>query len=112
MAKCFLSGLTIPAGQYSIEHLAPRHFLPKELYTLPTNIVPAIKVFNFIKSDRFLCEWEEQKFDLCYHAYYHWNIKRADRLLLEKALKQGLPKINPCEYCICTIYRDYCVKRR
>lgn len=111
MPLCFLSGLEIPRRKYSLEHLAPRHFLPKELYTLPANLVPSIKIFNYVKADRFLCEWETQKYDLCYHAYLNWNIHQSDRKLLRQALN-GMPKINPCEYCICSIYKDYCIKRR
>lgn len=111
MKVCFLSGIDIPYGKYSIEHLAPRHFLPRELYTLPANIVPAIKIFNMVKGDKFLCEWVEQKYDLCYHAYKNWNINLGDKRLLRQALN-GMPLINPCKYCICRIYKDYCIKGR
>lgn len=111
MYTCFLSGLSIPNGKFSKEHLAPRHFLPPELYTLPANIVPAIKIFNYVKGDRFLCEWEEYKYDLCYHALLHWNIKQSDKKLLQRALN-GMPLLNPCKYCICRIYKDYCIKGR
>ena len=78
---------------------------------MPANIVPAIKIFNFIKGDRFLCEWEENKYDLCYHALLHWNIKQSDKKLLQQALK-GMPLLNPCDYCICRIYQGYCIKGR
>lgn len=111
MKVCFLSGIEIPKGQFSLEHLAPRHYLPKELYSLPQNLFPAIKIFNFVKGDRFPCEWEEQKYDLCYTAYLNWHIKRLDRQLLRQALN-GMPKYNPCDYCICSVYKDYCIKGR
>lgn len=57
------------------------------------------------------CEWEEQKYDLIYRAYKNWHIKSDDRRLLRQALN-GMPKINPCEYCICAIYGDFCVKQK
>lgn len=57
------------------------------------------------------CEWEEQKYDLIYHAYNNWHIKRDDRKLLRQALN-GMPKINTCEYCICSQYVQHCIKNR
>lgn len=109
--RCFLSGLEIPQGKLSKEHLAPKSKLPYKIASLPYNIVPAIKIFNNIKGDLFLCEWEKVKYDLCFTAL-GWNLKFADRKLVEKALADGMPKINPCKYCICMFYQEYCVKNR
>lgn len=109
--KGILSGIEIPPNKYSIEHYCPKSKLPKYLAQDPKNIYPAIKIFNFIKADRFPCEWEEQKYRLILRAYYNWNIKTSDKKLLRQALK-GMPRINPCEYCICSIYKDYCIKKR
>ena len=57
------------------------------------------------------CEWAEQKYDLIYHAYKNWHIKPSDKKLLRQALN-GMPKINPCEYCICSLYNQHCIKER
>ena len=107
---CFLSGIEIPKGKYSREHYCPKSRL-ENLAQHPYNILPAIKIFNHIKGSLMPCEWEEQKYDLIYHAYYNWHIKRDDKKLLRQALN-GMPKINPCEYCICSQYVQYCIKNR
>lgn len=108
---CFLSGIAIPNGKYSKEHVAPRSRVPQGIAQQPYNIRPAIKIFNFIKGNRFLCEWEEQKYDLIRHAYFNWNIKQQDKKLLRQALN-GMPKINPCEHCICAKHVQYCINRK
>lgn len=108
---CFLSGIEIPQGKFSREHLAPRAKIPEQISQLPFNIKPAIKIFNMIKGSRFLCEWESQKYDLIYHAYKNWNIKPSDLRILSKAM-DGMPKINPCEYCICAKHVQYCINRK
>lgn len=107
---CFLSGIEIPKGKYSREHVAPRSRVSEEIAGISFNIRPAIKIFNFIKGNRFLCEWEDQKYDLIYHAYKDWHIKPLDKKILRQALN-GMPKINPCEYCICANYVQHCVNR-
>lgn len=107
---CFLSGIEIPTGKFSREHVSPRSKLPAELAGQHYNIKPAIKIFNYIKGSRFLCEWEDQKYDLIYYAYQNWRIKPADKKLLRQALN-GMPKINPCEYCICSENMQYCINK-
>lgn len=108
---CFLSGIEIPKGKFSREHLVPRSQVPEYISGQHYNIKPSIKIFNYIKGNRFLCEWEEQKYDLIEYAYKNWRIKPADKKLLRQALN-GMPKINPCEHCICSQYKQYCVKER
>jgi hypothetical protein len=109
--KCILSGIEIPPRKYSVEHYCPRCHLPIELAKLPYNIYPAIKVFNNIKGALYPCEWEEQKYDRIYHALNNWNLKNSDRKLCRQALN-GMPKINPCDFCIASIYSEYCIKGR
>jgi hypothetical protein len=106
---CILSGIEIPKGKYSREHYCPKSRL-ENLAQHPYNIFPAIKIFNHIKGSLMPCEWEEQKYDLVYHAYNNWHIKRDDRKLLRQALN-GMPKINPCQYCICAKHVQYCVNK-
>lgn len=108
---CFLSGIEIPKGKYSREHLAPRSKVPPEISQQADNIKPSIKIFNYIKGDRFLCQWEEQKYGLVFYAYNNWKLKPIDKKLLREALK-GMPKIDACEHCICNIYKEYCIKQR
>lgn len=108
---CFLSGIEIPKGKFSMEHFAPRSRLPEQIAQHPYNIYPAIKIFNFIKGNRMPCVWERDKYHLVLHAYYNWNIKPSDKQLLRKALN-GMPKINPCEYCICAKHVQYCINRK
>lgn len=107
---CFLSGIEIPKGKYSKEHYCPKSRL-KILAQHPYNIRPAIKIFNQIKGGRMPCEWESQKYDLIYYAYKNWNLKLSDKKLLRQALN-GMPKINPCEYCLCSQFQQYCIKER
>ena len=64
--KCFLSGLDIGKGQLTKEHVVPKSRVPAYIATSPFNIQPAIKVFNNMKADMFLCEWEDKKIELCH----------------------------------------------
>lgn len=108
---CFLSGIEIPKGKFSVEHYAPKSRIPKELAQNPHNLYPAIKIINFVKGDLMPCEWHKVRYEKIYHAYKNWNIKSADRKILRQALN-GMPDINPCDYCICSIYKQHCVKER
>lgn len=113
---CFLSGLEIPKGQYSREHIAPRSKIPSYIASIPYNIVPAIKIFNFIKGDRFLCEWEAQKFELTYNALKSWNLKKASKDVIVKALDRFATEkdlLNPCQRCILSkIATEHCYEQR
>lgn len=113
---CFLSGLEIPKGQHSREHIAPRSKIPKYIASVPYNIAPAIKIFNFIKADRFFCEWTDKKYDLTYHALQNWNLKQANKDLIIKALdlfERQENNINPCQYCILSkVGTEYCYAQR
>lgn len=113
---CFLSGLEIPKGQYSREHIAPRSKLPKYLANHPYNIAPAIKIFNCIKADRFLCEWEDKKFELTYNALKTWNLKQANKDIIIKALDRFATEkesLVPCQHCILSkIATEYCYANR
>lgn len=107
---CMLSGLVIPQGKYSKDHYLPRAVCPPNIYSLPQNIFPSIKIFNQVKSAYYPCQWYEARETLCYHAYVNWNIKDSDKKLLRQALESGLPIYDPCEYCIASKLTKYCVK--
>lgn len=113
---CFLSGLEIPKGQYSREHIAPRSKIPSYIASIPYNIVPAIKIFNFIKGDRFLCEWEDKKYELTYNALKSWNLKKASKDVIVKALDRFATEkdlLNPCQRCILSkIATEHCYEQR
>lgn len=113
---CFLSGLEIPKGQYSREHIAPRSKIPVYIANLPYNIAPAIKIFNCIKADRFLCEWEAQKFELTYNALKSWNLKKANKDVIIRALDRFATEkdtLNPCQHCILSsTAKEYCYAQR
>lgn len=109
--KCILSGLEIPPGKFSREHYVPRCMVPPEIASLKGNIYPAVKIMNTIKGHLYPCEWEKQKYRLIYNALFNWHIKPHDKKILRLALK-GMPEINPCEYCICMQYQQYCIKER
>lgn len=109
--KCILSGIEIPPRKYSVEHYYPRCYLPPEIARNAFNLYPAIKIINNIKGSLRPCEWVNQRYNLIYHAVTHWNMKQADKKLCWEALK-GMPKINPCDYCIASIYSEYCIKGR
>lgn len=112
---CFLSGLVIPSGEYSIDHYVAKYWLPKRLYSLKQNLYPSIKIINAIKSIYMPCEWEDKKYDLCYYAKENWNLKRADKETVRKALylfEINPNIINPCRHCILsTKAREYCYSR-
>lgn len=105
--KCFLSGIEIPKGKHSKEHYVPKCRAPL-IAQHPYNIFPAIKIINHIKGSLMPCEWEDCKYDLIYEAYKHWHIRQDDKKILRQALN-GMPKINPCEFCICSFYVDRCI---
>lgn len=107
--KCFLSGIEIPKGKHSVEHYVPK-CRARDVAQHPYNLFPAIKIINHIKGGLMPCEWEDRKYDLIYEAYKHWHIRRDDRPILRQALN-GMPKINPCEFCICAYYNKYCINQ-
>ena len=113
---CFLSGLEIPKGQHSREHIVPRSKIPSYIASHPYNIAPAIKIFNCIKADRFLCEWEDKKFELTYNALKSWNLKQANKEIIIKALDRFATEkdsLNPCQHCILSkIATEYCYENR
>lgn len=113
---CFLSGLEIPKGQYSREHIVPQSKVPFYISSNPYNIAPAIKIFNCIKADRFLCEWEDKKFQLTYYALQHWNLKQTNKDIIMKALDRFATEkdsLNPCQHCILSkIATEYCYANR
>lgn len=111
---CFLSGLEIPRGQYSVEHIVPRFWLPSRYYSLKENKAPAIKVINNIKGIHMPCEWFDMRYELTYHAYNNWKLKRPEKEVVYKALKrfEKSEEINPCQYCILRkTAQMYCVER-
>lgn len=111
MAKiCFLSGIEIPRGKESVEHYAPKSRIPKGIAQQSYNLFPAIKVINFAKGNLMPCEWEDVKYERLYYAYINWKLKPSDKKILRQALN-GMPKINPCQYCICANYVQYCINR-
>lgn len=111
---CFLSGLPIKAGQFSVEHFAPRSRLPYYLAWSKFNLRPALKIMNCIKGDRFPCEWEEHKISLCHTALKKWNLKSFERDSIIKALKlfeKSDGSYNPCSDCVLSIAREYCYSK-
>lgn len=113
---CFLSGLEIPKGQYSREHIAPRSKIPYYIACHPYNIAPAIKIFNCIKADRFLCQWEDKKYELTYNALKNWNLKQANKDIIIQALDRFSAEKdaqNPCQRCVLSkIATEYCYAQR
>lgn len=109
---CILSGLEIPKGQESKEHFCPRSILPPALSNHPWNVYLAIKIINNIKSNRFPCEWEEQKRGLYRYALVHYKLRHGDRQIIQQALNNPYRLDNPCTYCICSIHQEYCCKNR
>lgn len=113
---CFLSGLEIPKGQYSREHIAPRSKIPSYVASIPYNIAPAIKIFNCIKADRFLCEWEDKKYELTYNALKSWNLKKANKDVIIEALDRFATEkesLVPCQRCILSkVATEYCYAQR
>ena len=114
MEKCFLSGLDIGKGQLTKEHVVPKSKVPYYIANSVFNIKPAIKIFNNMKSDMFLCQWEDQKVALCYKALQNWNLKRADKQSIIKALEMfedGKNQRNPCKFCLLSVSQEYCFAR-
>lgn len=98
---CFLSGLDIPPGKYSVEHYVPVARAPRFITNNPANKFPSHRVINAIKSDRLGCEWEETKWNLTYHALHSWRLKQEDAYFVARTLKNWEHYfINPCYYCL------------
>lgn len=113
--RCFLSGLEIPNGEYSVDHYVPKFWLPSRYYSMKENKVPAIKVINSIKGIHMPCEWFDMRYELTYHAYTNWHLKRQDLRIVESALdvfeEQEVP-LNPCKRCILRkTAQQYCLER-
>lgn len=111
---CFLSGLDIGKGQLTKEHVVPKSKVPAFIANSPFNIKPAIKVFNNMKADMFLCQWEDLKIDLCYNALQNWNLKKADKQCIIMAVKMFEDRIgqrNPCTNCLLSVAQEYCFAR-
>lgn len=109
MAICCLSGMEIPPGKNSKEHIYPRMYGPQWLVTQPYNIAPAIKIFNQMKAARCMKQWEAQKYHLCTIAL-KWNIRNDDKALIRRALDgEMIDRDNPCEICPANIHKQYCL---
>lgn len=112
MKTCFLSGLEIPKGQNSKEHVVPKSKAPSYVVTQAYNIRPAIKIINNIKADMFLCEWEDNKVRLCLNALYNYNLKSSDRNIIISALNKFSAEkepSNPCQHCLLSEQaKEYC----
>lgn len=101
MTKCILSGLEIPEGKGTKEHLVPKSRIPMFAHTTG-NIFPAHKVMNCMKGDLLPCEFEKLKYDLAIKALYDWHIKEPDREFIRKALANWYDGYSPdwCKICI------------
>lgn len=111
---CFLSGLPIQKGQLTKEHVVPKSKAPVYIANSPFNIRPAIKIFNNMKGDLFLCQWEDMKVELCYRALVNWHLKKKDKDCIIKALEvfERHPYTrNPCKFCVFSISQEYCFAR-
>lgn len=98
---CILSDLEIPKGKKNTEHYCPRSRVPKSIWNNPKNLFPAHKVVNCVKGNMMPCEWEEEKFDLTYHAMCHWNIRQADKEFLKQTLEHWEEWYrDPCKLCL------------
>jgi hypothetical protein len=113
---CFLSGLKIPSKEYSVEHLVAKFWLPENLYSLPENKKPSIKIINHIKNIKMPCEWYDTRYELCYHALQNWNLKNKDKGIIIRALARFATEkepLNPCQHCILSSKaKEYCYARR
>ena len=113
---CILSGLEIPPGKKSLEHLVPRSYVEYPLYNLKENKFYAIKVINNIKGARLPCEWFDTRVNLCYNALQRWNLTRSDRKIIIEALDRFATEkesLVPCQLCILSrIATEYCYERR
>lgn len=108
MTICILSGLEIPRGHESIEHFMPRFYLPARIANDPDNLYLAIRILNSLKGALRPCEWIDQRYDICYHAYHKYNLRQANKQIVRQALN-GMAIINPCQYCIARKYPQYCI---
>ena len=101
MTKCILSGLEIPDGKGSREHLVPKaRVFP--LINGNSNVFPALKIINGIKGDLLPCEFERLKFEIGDKALNNWNIKQVDRNFIRQAMISWEDGYNPnwCDICI------------
>lgn len=99
---CVLSGLPILQKQdLSLEHYYPKVLdVDGNTYDVK-NIFPAIKIINNIKSNKKPCEWENEKFDILYHAVYHYRLNDHDYNIVVAAINNiDNYRINPCLFCI------------
>lgn len=116
MATCFLSGLKIPKGKNSKEHVVPKSKAPYYVVSQEYNIQPAIKIINHIKADLFLCEWEDNKITLCLNALYNYKLKSSDRNVIIKALDRFATEkepLIPCQRCLLSEQaKEYCCDKR
>lgn len=116
MATCFLSGLEIPKGKSSREHVVPRSKAPLFVTSQKYNIRPAIKVINQIKGNLFLCQWEDQKINLCFNALEKYWLKQSDRNIIIDALARFATEkepLNPCQRCLLSEQsKEYCCDKR
>ncbi len=109
--KCILSGLEIPKGQMNREHYLPKSRVPYYIAQNPYNIYPAIKIINSIKGDLYPCSWESCKFNLVARAYQNYNLRHGEKALVKWVLDEMRP-INPCEHCLASCYKQYCINCR
>lgn len=111
---CALCGLPIKSD-LTVEHLAAKSRFPDFIAYNPKFVVPAIKVMNSLKGNLLLCEWEEQKIDLCYKALENWNLKRKERRVIIKALARFAtekPKLTDCQHCLLSEAKEFCYEQR
>lgn len=99
---CILSGLEIPRGKKNLEHLVPRSRAPRYITNNPLNHFPAHKVINCIKGNLLPCEFEEEKFELSYHAIHNWHIRSDDREFVRHAIQNWENNYHPdwCKLCL------------
>lgn len=102
MAVCILSGLNIPKGKHSKEHLVPKSRAGVKITHNPANIFPCAKIINELKADYLPCEFWEQKYNIAYHALESWNLKYTDREFINEAIKNWEKGYNPdwCSICL------------
>lgn len=99
---CVLSGLKITDKQ----DLSIDHYYPKSLdengntYNIK-NLFPSIRIINNLKSNLIPCVWEEEKFDILYHAAQNYRLNDHDYKIVVNAIKNiEYYQINPCLFCI------------
>ena len=101
VATCILSGLEIPEGKETKEHLVPKSRM-LSLADTPGNIFPAHKILNCMKGDLLPCEFENLKYQLAAKALYKWHIKESDRRFMCDAVINWNEGYSPnwCDVCI------------